>query len=283
MVINMELKFCNGNDKAYQALLNDLLKDIFLDFQFWYDLNLWDENYESYSIMEDGKIVSNICVFKTQVLFHGKQSLALSLGAVATREGYRGRGYSKIIMEHILDKYNKVPMYLGANDSVIQFYPRFGFQRIYEKLPVALVNINNQIEPIAMLYDDPRVTDYVYQRMNFSQILDCMNTKTINMFHIHWGYLKNSIYHIPELDTMIIAQQEGQVLKLIGVFSKKEITFGELALHLPFQGVNRIEFGFMPYWEDVGYSMQDYETDPIFVRNITCDLGDFKFPELSIT
>lgn len=281
--MNMEINFCNGNDKAYQALLNDLLKDIFLDFQFWYDLNLWDENYESYSIMEDEKIVSNICVYKAQVLFHGKLSLALSIGAVATREGYRGKGYSKIIMEHILDKYKNVPMYLGANDSVTQFYPRFGFQRIHEKLPVAQVIINNEIEPVALQFDDPMVSDYVYHRRNYSNILDCMNTQSINMFHIHWGYLKNSIYHLPELDTMIIAELEDQVLKLIGVFSKKEITFGQLVSHLPFQGVNRIEFGFMPYWEDVDYIMQDYETDPIFVRNITCDLGDFKFPELSIT
>lgn len=283
MVINVEINFCNGNDKAYQALLNDLLKDIFLDFQFFYDLDLWDENYESYSIMEDDRIVSNICVYKTQVLFHGKQSLALSLGAVATRKGYRGRGYAKLLMDHILKKYNKVAMYLGANDSVTEFYPRFGFRRVYEKLPVADVTINNDIEPIFIPYNDPQVLDYIYHRINYSQILDCKNTQSINLFHIHLSFLNNSIYHIPELDTMFIAQQEDKVLKLIGVFSKKDITFDELASKLPFQGVERIEFGFMPYWEDAVYSMQDYETDPIFVKNITCDLGDFKFPELSIT
>jgi hypothetical protein len=202
---------------------------------------------------------------------------------VATREGYRGRGYLKQLMEHILEKYRNVPMYLGANDSVIDFYPRFGFQRVYEKLPIADVNINNEIETISLQFDDPLVSDFIYHRNNYSHILDCMNTQTINLFHIHFGYLKNNIYHIPELNTMIIAQLEDQVLKLIGVFSKKEITFRELVSKLPFQGVKRIEFGFMPYWEDTVYSMQDYETDPIFVRNITCDLGDFKFPELSIT
>lgn len=37
----MQISFCNGNDKEYQFMLNNLLKNIFLDFQFWYDLNLW--------------------------------------------------------------------------------------------------------------------------------------------------------------------------------------------------------------------------------------------------
>lgn len=41
--INNDIVFNNSNDKEYQALLNKLLKDIFLDFKFWYDLNLWDD------------------------------------------------------------------------------------------------------------------------------------------------------------------------------------------------------------------------------------------------
>ena len=41
----MQVLFCNSNDKHYQEQLNNLLKPIFLDFKFWYDLDLWDHNY----------------------------------------------------------------------------------------------------------------------------------------------------------------------------------------------------------------------------------------------
>ena len=279
----MEMLFCNSNDKKYQTLLNDLLKDIFLDFKFWYDLDLWDENYESYSNLEDEKIVSNICVFKTQIQYKGKQYQALSLGAVATREGYRGRGYARLIMEEIIRKYSNVPMYLFANDEVLNFYPRFGFNRVYEKLPVTDVNINNSNTPIKLTFDDPLVWDYVYHRVNYSGEMDCLNTKSINIFHLYWGYLKKHIYHIPELDSIVIAEQNGTVLKLIGVFTKGEFNFHELVSQLPFQNVERIEFGFMPYWKDISYQMTEYEADPMFVRGMDCDLVDFKFPELSIT
>lgn len=279
----MKISFCNGNDKEYQFMLNNLLKNIFLDFQFWYDLNLWDENYESYSIIENNEIVSNICVFKTQILFDQKQYSALSFGAVATKEEYRGRGLSRVLIEHIVNKYDNVPMYLAANDSVVDFYPRFGFNRIYEKLPVCECKINNKATPNKLCYDDPKVWNYVYNRVNFSQKLDCLNTANINIFHIYFGYLKDCIYELPEINTMVIAEQEGEILKLIGVFSKKDISFFDLVRYLPFTNVKRIEFGFMPYWSDINFVMEEYETDPLFARGLRCDLGDFKFPELSTT
>jgi GNAT superfamily N-acetyltransferase len=264
-------------------MLNNLLKDIFFDFQFWYDLNLWDKNYESYSIVVDGEIVSNICLYKSEIVFKQKRYTALSIGAVATKQEYRGRGLSRVLMEHIISKYEGIPMYLSANDGVVDFYPRFGFKRIFEKLPVCETEIDNHISPIKLQYDDPKVWDYVYNRKNYSDRLDCLNTKSINMFHIYFGYLKDSIYEIPELKTMVIAEQQESTLKLIGVFSLMDICFGDLAKHLPFHSVKKVEFGFMPYWPDIEYNMHYYETDPIFVRNISCDLGDFKFPELSTT
>jgi GNAT superfamily N-acetyltransferase len=279
----MQISFNNKNDKNYQTMLNNLLKDIFLDFQFWYDLNLWDENYESYSIIENGEMISNICIFKTELMFNQKQYSALSIGAVATKQEHRCRGLLRILMEHIIKKYKGVPMYLCANDEVVNFYPKFGFKRVFEKLPVCELEINNDIKPFKLQYDDPKVLDYVYNRVNYSDKLDCLNTKSINLFHIHCGYLKDFIYEIPELKTLIIAEQNGSTLKLIGVFSLNNINFKDLISFMPFNNVNKIEFGFTPYWSDIEYVMNECETDPIFAKNIGCDLGKFKFPELSIT
>lgn len=279
----MQISFNNGNNKVYQFMLNNLLKDLFFDFQFWYDLNLWDENYESYSAIDNGEIVSNICVFKTQILFNSKQYPALSVGAVATKKEYRGRGLARALMEHIIEKYGNVPMCLSANESVVNFYPKFGFKRIYDKLPVCEYTINNGAMPNKLSYDDPKVWNYVYNRVNFSQKFDCLNTASINIFHIYWGYLRDCIYELPEINTMVIAKQNGEILKLFGVFSLRDISFSDLARYLPFTNVKKIEFGFMPCWPDVNYIMKEYETGPLFARGLRCDLGDFKFPELSVT
>lgn len=279
----MQIYFCNSNDKHYQNSLNNLLKPIFLDFQFWYNLNLWNGNYESYSIIQNSEIVSNICVFKSNILFNGKQYQALSVGSVATKKEYRKNGYSRLLMEHIIEKYDNIPMYLSANETVTDFYPRFGFERVYEKLPVSQYEIQNTIKPNNLRFDDLKVWDYVYKKVNFSQQLDCYNSASVNIFHIYWGYLKDCIYDIPELDTILIAKQKDTTLNIIGVFSLRDICFTDLAKYLPFFGVKKIEFGFMPYWSDLKYEMVEYETDPLFVKGAQCKLGDFKFPELSIT
>ncbi len=279
----MEIAFCNSNDKVYQALLNDLLKDIFLDFKFWYDLDLWDENYESYSIMEDGMIVSNICLYKTKILFREKTYSALSVGAVATREGYRGRGYSRHLMAHINEKYKRTPMYLSANEGVIDFYPMFGFQRVYEKLPTLKCKIDNKRTPMKLSYDDSKVWDFIHNRVNYSGELDCLNGEKINVFHIYLGYLQDDIYEIEALNTMIIARLSDRVLNIVGVFSTTAVTFAELVDHLPFEGVEEITFGFMPYWDDCKYEMKEYTHDPLYVKSLECDLGEFKFPDLAIT
>lgn len=280
---NMEILYCNSNDKHYQGLLNSLLKPIFLDFQFWYDLDLWDANYESYSIMQSNEIVSNICVFKTKMLFNNREYQALSIGAVATKNEYRGKGYARHIMENIINKYPDVPMYLSANETVTNFYPRFGFESIFEKLPVTKYAIQNETPTRKIKFDDPKVWDYVYKRKNFSSKFDCLNTASVNLFHIYWGYLKDCIYDIPELETIVVAKQNETVLKIISVFSLRDITFSDLAKYLPFKGVSFIEFGFMPYWNDLDVEMKQYGTDPLFIRGVKCNLGDFKFPELSIT
>ena len=152
-----------------------------------------------------------------------------------------------------------------------------------EKLPISQYNIDNETASRKIQFDDPKVWNYVYHRKNFSSLLDCQNTASINLFHIYWGYLKDCIYEIPALDTLVIAKQHLRTLKIIGVFSLRDISFSSLAQQLPFRNVSVIEFGFMPYWSDLKFEMRPYETDPLFVRGLNCKLGDFKFPELSIT
>ena len=76
------------------------------------------------------------------------------------------------------------------------------------------------------------------------------------------------------------------VLKLIGVFSPNPMLFADLLPRLPFPNVERIELGFvgfMPYWSDLKYVMEEQEMSPLFVRGLTYNWGDFKFPELSTT
>lgn len=103
-----------------------------------------------------------------------------------------------------------------------------------KKLPVCECAINNDAMPNKLSYDDPKVWDYVYKRMNFSPKLDCLNSASINIFHIYWGYLKDCIYELPELDTMVIAEQRGRLLNLL------EFSQGEIFVSLTWLSICRL-------------------------------------------
>ena len=95
--------------------------------------------------------MANVCVFKTQALWRGRPHLALSLGAVCTDPLNRGKGYARALMERVFARYPDTPMYLSANEDVLNFYPRFGFRRVHEKLPALSIAIDNDCSPVRKL------------------------------------------------------------------------------------------------------------------------------------
>ncbi|WP_326717516.1 GNAT family N-acetyltransferase [Vagococcus jeotgali] len=63
-----------------------------------------------------------------------KKHQVLQLGTVMTKETYRDQGLSRRLIEEILKDYQgKVDMiFLFANETVLEFYPKFGFSRVME-------------------------------------------------------------------------------------------------------------------------------------------------------
>ncbi len=280
----MEFVHCNSNDKAYQRGLNQLLSTVFQDFSFWLDQDLWDQRYESFAIVEDGLFVANICVFHTDILCRGQRRRALSLGAVCTLPAYRGRGYSRALMERILAQYPQTPMYLSANPSVLAFYPRFGFRRVTEMLPALSQCIDNDVSACKLAYGDPRIWAHVRDRVNFSPTLDCANTDTVTMFDIAQGDLADSIYALPEVSALVVGRQQDARLHLAAVFATKPLTWDILLPWLPFRGVERVTFGFMPDALGAPFTLEEEpDQELIFVRGEPWDLAQWKFPELSWT
>ncbi len=278
----MEIVFCNHNDPDYQRGLNALLSKVFFSFDFWFALHLWDAQYESYAIVEDGQFVSNICVFKSRILLRGQEHLALSIGAVCTLPDYRGRGYSRMLMEHIIARYPGVPMYLSANQSVVDFYPRFGFLRVAERLPVSACCVDNATSAVRITPQDVR--QYLADRRNLSEMLDMRNSFPLSMFHLHSGAYDNMLYTLPALGALLVAEQNGETLHIVGLFAKRELTWAQLAPHLPFSDVRRVTFGFMPDRLDIPYAMEpDPNPNIWFARGVKSDVEGLKFPELAAT
>jgi GNAT superfamily N-acetyltransferase len=253
-------------------------------FSPWLERKLWDERYESYSIIENGKMLSNVCIFKAELVVSGEIIRANRFGAIATRKDSRGRGLSRRFMEHVLSLYPGTPSYLSANPSVIEFYPRFGFRQIQTHRPEIAIKINNAAKAVKLELDDPIFTDFLHGREIFSNIVDCKNTQTVQIFNLLMEY-DEDIYFLPEPDVIVIAQQNENRLFLADVLAKKPIIFERIVQMLPFDGVETVEFGFCPDWLDVEpmWVPENMTDEPFFIRGNWNLPKNFRFPVTSDT
>ena len=274
----------NGTNPAYQGIFDTLIQEVFgFSFQPWFEYKLWDDNYESYSIIENGKMLSNVCIYKSELLVQGKKVPAMQFGAVATLPEARGRGLSRLLMNHILSLYPDRLAYLAANKSVKDFYPLFGFKQIQTYSAKINAEINN--DPAAAIKyeeDDNIVQQALQTRGAFSGILDCINTAPIQMFHMIMSY-SDAIYHLPKSDVIALAQQQGDTLYIADIISQKPISFSDLATELPFTGVKTVEFGFCPDWLGITPTWAEAEGEFIFVKGNWNLPTHFRFPQTSET
>lgn len=138
----------NYRDNAeLRTSFNELAKATFgLDFEDWYQNGYWTDRYNPHSIVMDGKVVANVSVNRTDFEWNDEMKHFLQLGTVMTDEAYRSRGLIRRIMEEIDAEYaGKVDgIYLFANNSVLDFYPKFGFApaKQYEYVREAKTEVN---------------------------------------------------------------------------------------------------------------------------------------------
>ena len=272
----MDITVNRENNRAYTAMFDELIQRVFgFSFGPWLERNLWDERYESYSIIENGEMLANLCIYKTDLLVSGQPFHAHQFGAVATLPEKRGKGLSRALMNHVLELYPGTPAFLAANPSVIDFYPIFEFRQIKTFNPIVdiavdnLTNSDNKLE-----LDDKLVQEMLYRKRIYSNIMDSVNTQSIQIFHLLMEY-SDCIYHLPDCNAIVIARQDGNTLFCADVITEQKITIGELVRELPFSGVSRIKFGFCPDWLGVDFAWEqvDSEKEPYFI------FGDWNLPE----
>lgn len=141
-------------NEKYKESFNDLAKHVFeLDFKGWYDRGCWNDNYICYSYVDGDKVIANTSINKMNVISNGKEYKVIQLGTVMTHPDYRHQGLATKLMNHIIKKYEKDYdfIYLFANDTVLEFYPKFGFEKVQESS--FSLKVSNMIRQIDKKYD----------------------------------------------------------------------------------------------------------------------------------
>lgn len=217
------------DNESLRNSFNELAGKVFggLNIEDWYRNGFWKDNYIPYSIVIDGKVVSNVSVNACNMNYDGRIVKLIQLGTVMTDPDYRGRGYARMLMEKIVEDYeNKVDgIYLFANDSVVDFYPKFGFRKSREfQFSKA---VNNDAERTAQLVpmSEKRDWDKMVQILNKTEQnakMYMVSNSGLYMFYLS-QFMQENTFYIADCDSYAIAEIESDTLILHAVIGSGEL------------------------------------------------------------
>lgn len=265
---------------------NDVLRKSFnelamatfrLNFEDWYQNGYWTERYNPHSIVIDGKVVANVSVNTTEFEVNGERKRYIQLGTVMTDKAYRGQGLIRILMEEIEKEYTeKVDgWYLFANDSVLEFYPKFGLlpAKEYEYFCKIENGGRNIFEKVKM--NTKEEWDVLEDRIKSSYpqaALELINNSQLPMFYVS-KFMQENVYYSQELDAYIVAEIEDDTAVISAVISEKKQNMKAIIEGLA-PNIQKVVLGFTPKCAD-GFEVREIceEDTTVFIK------GDLNYVE----
>lgn len=207
------------NNDALRASFNRLAEKTFgLNFENWYQNGFWKDNYIPYSVVIDGEVVSNVSVNACNMNYKGKIVKLIQLGTIMTDNDHRGKGYARVLMEEVIKDYDgKVDgIYLFANDSVLEFYPKFGFKEAKEYQYTKEVTISDECKaqniPLKGKEDFDRAIKILDTNEQNAQLYMVGNSG-LYMFYLS-QFMTENLFYIEECGSYAIAEMEDDTLIL---------------------------------------------------------------------
>lgn len=241
-------------DDKLRSSFNKLTENTFgFNFEKWYEHGYWSDNYIPYSLVDKNKnVVSNISVNIIDFIVSGETKRYIQLGTVMTDEKCRGNGLSKALMEIVLSEWKTKSdmIYLFANDTVLDFYPKFKFKKSNEyqyllDLSYDFSNIFNLKKLDMKNYKD---REFIYKKVCESlpqYDVAMLNYPSLDMFYFTY-FMSESIYYIEQYDALIICDFEEDTIYIHSIYSDKDIDLKAIINHIPRDKQDKVVLGFAP-------------------------------------
>lgn len=226
---------------SIRAALNRLTRDTFgFDFESWYQNDYWkDDMYMPHSLMDGERMVANVSANRMEFVISGEIKHFIQIGTVMTAKDYRGQGLGRYLIEKVIDTYRDEcdGIYLFGNDSVLDYYPKFGFEvskeYIYKKQ--LLVDENREKSPLNQNYiefikienpsneDRKKFFDYVRHAVSN----DGMTMRNVGLMGFYLHDMED-VYYSESLDTYVVADIKNNTLHLNCIIAKKTVELNDI-------------------------------------------------------
>ena len=261
-----------------------------ISFRRWYALNGWSDRYRAFAILERERIVANVSVQQMDLIVDGRPRTGWQLGAVGVLPDERGRGLQRTLMQHVLDQLDpRDVVLLFANETVLDFYPLFGFRPAQEWIYGADYTVVPGPGPLRRLSIESPSDRALLARVAACAIPVTERFGARNYGDVLLWYWANfhadDFYYDEREDAVVIAEQDMEVLRVLDILVKRPVDITRWLPQLVTETVDYIEFGFTPerLWPQAT-PVCEYLESALFIRGeVSLPSHEFKFPVLAQT
>jgi len=237
-------------DDSYREGYFNLVEEVFgLSFTPWYESGFCGDSFIPYSLFSDDTAVASVGVVINNFNFNGVPKKYIQISTVATDNDYRKQGLSRWLAETVLAEWkdNCDCIYLYANDSVAQFYPKFGFIPVNEHsyhMPIS--RKDGTYRKLDMLNkNDVRLLVEMHTKSNPFSLLAIDKGVELMMFHCI-TFLHDHIYYIEEYDAIVIAEHENNDMFCYDIYTSEDCCINNLLGVVAKDSTTDVTLGFTP-------------------------------------
>lgn len=239
-------------DDVKRRALNALAQRTFgIDFEAWVKDGYFEGDYIPYSLIENGKLLSNVSVNRMQFVQNGAARMYIQMGTVMTDAAHRQRGLARRLMERVLRDWEGRcdGIYLFANLGALDFYRKMGFREgvceyLYTLRKDGGLSGQGTFRPI----DESLRARY----------MDCVRhgaanaaLQQVNRFGLQMFYTADlsSVFYDGDLDCFAVIEEEEDELTVQSVVSRSVVPLRVVLERLDIAG-KTVRLGFAPRGED---------------------------------
>ncbi len=260
-------------------------------FRRWAQMGGWNDSYEVFALRNDRQLVSIIGAMEMHFLFGGVEHGGAQLGAVGTLPDFCGKGLSRHLMKRVLAEYSapEKPVILFANDTVLDFYPRFGFRPVAQKRFMLARSLQPAVRPIrrldlAIRADRALLADYCARAASIKDEFAARDYFPIML----WNLIQNPRHVVltDDLAAVLVVSRVNQWLIVHDVYAPSVFDLMPVLASTIDAPVEGIEFCFNPGegLAAMTVKVEKYSEDPCFLLwNGRLAPGNYRFPDLAHT
>lgn len=235
------------DNETLRKSFNELALQTFeIDFEDWYQGGFWSDKYLPYCFVDGDKVVASAAVNLIDFSFEGQVRPYLQIGTVMTAENYRHQGLARQLIEEILKDYQSVAgIYLFANQSVLDFYPKFGFEPMTQyQLNVPVKPAIGDFEKMDMdSVDNQRLLINLYQKSNPFSRFSFHNNSDLLMFY-GANFMKDCVYYSKKRNLAVVAIQNATTLECFDIYGETDTQLTEILNEVVSADTTSVNLGF---------------------------------------